>query len=537
VSRGKEENQSGFLGDGPSAGYVFDASCERQEDSAVRPTDPPPRIQPAVRAGPTRECSIHQEVEHTMKVTKRPALVVEVLESRLVPATIRFDGANLFISNPRTNGGASSVTVTQGVGTAFQVQDNLANNGTFAVSGGISIQGNNAKDTFAVSPTATGLNGNLSISTGNGVASITVDGNGAPGLLSGNTAITIGAGGGTVNLGTASGLTDNGQVTLRNLGTLAATLNVGSGANNTFTGNIYTGNFNTVNLGNAAFGDTYRGNVTVQDTNDPQNTTVTLSTKSTILGDLTVLGGTLVNAVNVNGNLGDNLAVTLPGSSNSLTLAGGGANITIGGSVAYNSGSGATTFVGNGGHSATIQGSLTLNWGNGANSLGLTTGLTVNGDFTVFDGNGGFDGGTSKAAGAFTPNTFKAAVAGNVTLNLGNGANTFVFDGTNGAKVGGTFIVNGGNGGNTIAVTNAPGGPAQLIKLNLSLGNSGANVFWLGSANGLTRPAAATVQGTVNFGPPSAPVGTMTTPFVLGNNYFQPNGYVWMGFITLMNPP
>ncbi len=249
--------------------------------------------------------------------------------------------------------------------------------------------------------------------------------------------------------------------------------------------------------------------------------------------------------MSVNGNVGGNVAVTLPGSANSLTLAGGGSAILIGGSLAYNAGDGTTTFVANGGNTAAVQGSVALDWGNGiGNSLGSTTGFTVGGDFTIANGSNGFDGGTSTMANLFTTNSFQAAVNGALTLNLGNGPNTFVFDGTDGAVSGRPLTYVGGNGGNTVAVTNdATVGFPHLVNLNVSLGASGSNVFWLGSADGTTPPAAGSVIGSVDFGPTSSYQyngGTThppATPFNPGDNYLMDANYATPALIAFTNIP
>jgi hypothetical protein len=483
-----------------------------------------------------------------MKVQNRRSLSVEVLEQREVPATVRFDGINLFVYAPHLVAGASTISVTQEAGSVFKVLDDNQNNGSYYVTGNITIIGNNGKDTISVnvSPAAGGggLAGNLSISTnGSGTASVTVDGTAASGQLAGFTSIALGNGSSTVNLGTTNGLNDTGMVSVRAGGLAANTLNIGNGANaSAFDGNITVNNFGTVNLGDG-LADQFRGNVSVTDADSPQATNVTLATNAVEAGNLTVIGGTGTDSVTINGNVNGNLQTTLlSASSNNLTLAAGGNPITIGGNLYYTASNGNSVFTPNGdggaaAGDATVQGSTWLQWGNGSNSMGLSTGFLVNGSFYVVDGNGGFDAGTSNTPGLFTANTFQGTVIGNMSLNLGNGPNTLVFDGTDGAVVGGILSLNGGNGGNTVAITNAPAAPS-LIQINLNLGNSEANVFWLGEASGTVPPAPTSVTGFVNFGPPStASTVAPTTPFNPGDNYFAPNGYVWQNIITLINIP
>ncbi len=65
-----------------------------------------------------------------MKMTRRP-LGLEVLEDRWVPATIRFDGSNLFVSNPLVTAGASKISITETGANLFQVKDGTTNDGTY----------------------------------------------------------------------------------------------------------------------------------------------------------------------------------------------------------------------------------------------------------------------------------------------------------------------------------------------------------------------------------------------------------------------
>src|SRR5437879_3242178 len=111
-----------------------------------------------------------------MKSEIRRALSVEVLEDRWVPATIRFDGSNLFVSNLFLVGGASKIQVLQQSNNSFEVLDGNTHNGSFGVTGNITILGNNAKDTVIVKVNNTvGLPGNLSVNAGNAINAITID--------------------------------------------------------------------------------------------------------------------------------------------------------------------------------------------------------------------------------------------------------------------------------------------------------------------------------------------------------------------------
>jgi hypothetical protein len=452
-----------------------------------------------------------------MKSRTRPYLGLEKLEDRWVPASVRFDGSNLFVYNlfPRA-GGTSSVTLNEAAaGNTFQVLDGAANNGSFAVSGNITIQGNNLRDMVNVNLNAmTGLTGNLNVSTGNGVASVTVDGlAGATGLMVGNTQITLGFGGGTVNLGTANGLSDRGNVTVGSGGTANNTVNLGTAARvSTFAGtNLTFSNFNNVTLG-AGSADSFRGNVNISDPNNPNAGTVTLGKTASVLGNFNVNGGTGNETVNINGAaVNGALSLHLQNGTNALVFGSGGP--TTVGSLSFTSGNGNTSFTNAAGTTTTVLNNATLNWGNGANSFGATAGFGVNGAFNVTNGNGGVN---------VVTNTFRATVGGALTINTGNGANLFTLDGTNGASVAGTFNYTGGTGGNSITVDNASN---NLVNLNVFMGEGspGNDLFTISAAT-----FGGTITGAITWAVPTA---------ANAGNAFVPNTYVFTNFISLTNVP
>src|SRR3974390_864592 len=111
-----------------------------------------------------------------MNLKKKIPLGLEALEDRWVPATVRFDGANLYITNPFIKAGKSAVVVTESGPNTFAVTDDGQSNGSYLVTGNITIVGNNASDTVTVTPNASGILGNLSVRTGNGASSVSVNG-------------------------------------------------------------------------------------------------------------------------------------------------------------------------------------------------------------------------------------------------------------------------------------------------------------------------------------------------------------------------
>ncbi len=462
--------------------------------------------------------------ETQMKTRKRQPLALEALESRWVPATIRFDGSNLFVHNPLITGGSATLTVNQKADGSFQVLDGAANNGSFRVTGNITLIGNNAADTVNVNVSPMGLVGNLSVAAGNGANSVTIDGTAAGAFIAGDTRVNVGNSPirNDVFIGSGTGLTNRGSVSVTAHGTGANNLVfIGGGANpSKVLGNTQLTNFPTVILG-VTPGDTFAGNVNVQNQSNPQ--IATILSFAPILGNFTVQGGAADTSVEVDGNVLGQAVFNLGNGTNSVLIGGNATPAVTLGSLTYNAGNGANTFLTSsfGQPSAvTIFGNAAFNWGNGFNAFNNTNGLTVNGNLSLTNGNGRLD-----VAGS----TFQAQVFGNLNVNTGNGNNFFTFDGTNGASVGGSFFYTGGNGGNNVTVNNAP--PAtNLIQLFVRFGNNpgtGAaatsNVFTIGAG---TVPG--TLTGFVSFGVPS---------LTANGNAFNDNGYVFANDITFINLP
>src|SRR4051794_35435982 len=102
---------------------------------------------------------------------RRP-LSLEVLDDRIVPATLRFVGGSLYVTTDNT---AQNLTFTGGAG-SIKVTDtghNNANLGTYALTGNVSVSTGNAADT--VTFTITRLPGDLAIATGSGADLVNID--------------------------------------------------------------------------------------------------------------------------------------------------------------------------------------------------------------------------------------------------------------------------------------------------------------------------------------------------------------------------
>ncbi len=158
-----------------------------------------------------------------MQTTKHRRLNLEALEDRWVPATIRFDGSNLTISNLNIVAGKSTLTVVQQPSGAFQVKDHGANDGTYFVRGNLTINGNNAADSVSITldNTAGTLPGNLYVTAGNGNSTVALTTTAASGVIAGNMTVNLGTGADQVTADPLSGsgakLTIGGSVSVSTL--------------------------------------------------------------------------------------------------------------------------------------------------------------------------------------------------------------------------------------------------------------------------------------------------------------------------------
>jgi hypothetical protein len=463
------------------------------------------------------------------KKNRRP-VGLEALEDRWVPASVHFDGSNLTVYNLFITGGASKTTIVESTKTGyFTVTDNVGNQGTYAVTGNITVYGNNAKDAVTVTVDGgapTGLLGNLSVYAGNGSTdSITIDSTTAVGTIYGNVGVSLGDGLETVKVGSTLGLEVNGNTYIRSASTGTSTATLGGGTSTSkFLGNVSVSGFPETTLGGAK-ADIFAGSVTVNNssvTNGSSASTVTLATTSKIYGSLTVLGALGgPTTVTVDGSVLGNLTVELGNGTNSVNL-GAAANPIQIGNVDYIAGNGVNVFnVGGAANNVVVTGNVDFNWGNGSNSFGTSAGLTVEGSFYIDNGNGGLNVVGTKAADAF-----EGQVYGNLSVSTGNGPNQFDLSGTNGAIIGGTWYYNGGNGGNSLTIDN---GSSNSVTMNLRMGTLPANNVTITAA---TDPG--TLTGYIDWAVPSA-ANPAAPPATI--NGFVDNGYVWTNAITLVNVP
>jgi hypothetical protein len=447
-----------------------------------------------------------------MKSEIRRPLSVEALEDRWVPATIQFDGSNLSVSNLFLDGGASKIQVLQQANDSFEVLDGNNNNGSYDVTGNITILGNNAKDTVIVNVNNTvGLLGNLSIDAGNANGNITIDGNQAGAFIAGNSNISLGSNASQVTLGGTTGFTNKGSLTVTARGNGDNSITIGGAANSTIVlGNTQIIGFPVVTLGGTQ-GDLFAGNVGIGNFQDQNASAIQLKAGAQIRGNFTEQASNAPTSVQVNGSVLGFATVALGNGTNSVTLAGGGAPVTLG-NLTITGGNGNTTFTPSGGSAVTVLNNVSVNWGNGNNVVGSSAGFTVNGSLSVVNGNGSLNAATD---------AFQGQDFGNLSVNSGNGNNQVTLDGTNGAVVGGVFNYNGGNGGNSVTIDNAS---PNVVDLNGHVGNDPANLLTIGAG---TTPG--TITGTFIWNDPTAAIP--------GVNGLVNNGYVFTSPITLINIP
>ena len=460
-----------------------------------------------------------------MRLKSRMPLALEALEDRWVPATVRFDGSNLFVSNPTIAGGASTLSVIQTAApNTFQVKDGASNNGFYTLTGNLTINGNNAKDTIAVN--ATSLVGNVFVTAGNGPDTVSVDGTVATGFIAGNTRVTVGSANSTVNFGATVGLTNKGSVFLSSSGA-NSTANLGNAANPIqVLGDANIVGVNSINLG---FGknDNYGGNINI--TPNTNTAPLTLSEGSfggtdviTVGGSFNITSGTAgaaANSVFLRGMvIGKNLVVNLPGSTDFEVSSSFGSTTVVEGTTIYHGGNGTQTISLSGGK---FLGDVLLTIGNGDAGVDLSlfgAGTLIQGNLQVNAGNGNL--GTAPFGA-----DIQATIFGNASFNLGNGNNSVAFD--TGSSVGGTVNYTGGNGGNNFGVTNTSG---SLMTVNVRFGNN------LGTGNPLTSDVFTIGAGTT----PGSLTGKVSwgDPSLLANgNAYVDNGYVWTNNILLTNVP
>jgi hypothetical protein len=451
-----------------------------------------------------------------MSTPRRPRLHVECLEDRWVPATVRFDGSNLVVSNPLITGGASSITVTQGAGNTFQVKDGATKDGSYNVTGNLTVLGNNAHDTIAVRVTpGTGLLGNLRVVAGSGSSTITVDGTAANGLIAGNTTLSLGNGGGGAAVGATTLAGAGAGVQLR--GTLAVGTtstrsnnvvqlgNVSAASN--FRGDVHVSGANNINFG-AGQSDKYGGNLTVANTQTegPVSFVQGFPGFITVGGSLTIIGGNGANLVQTQGlHVGGDFIANLGIGANQLNVPnnqGPPADDTfIDGNFIFTGNTGAFG-IGISPGEAVVLGNMVFNFGNADEFVDVSS----PGEQTVVGGNMIVNGGNGNINFFNFGLPIQAQIGGDAIFNLGNGNNSFGFDA--GTSIGGRLAVNAGNGNTSVALTGA-----QTYNVAMNFG-SGANTLTLNNAAAVLT---GSVSGTSNNNVLNQTAGTLGGPLTLSN--------------------
>ncbi len=340
-----------------------------------------------------------------MRVKHRVRPLLETLEDRWVPATVRLTGSTLLVSSQ--NG---PLTVTQTALNQFNVHDNATPGTSYSNIASIVITGSNLSDSITLNFGTFQYTGSLTLNTGNGNDVVTITGTGA--AVQGNTTILTGLGNDTVNLNStgAASFRFGGSVTIDATANGTKTLNFGNATSpSTIGGSLTVLGFNTVNLGvsGASVPNVFGGSVTVQDGSlvipvtvlgadgDSFNSNVTVNTGSNAdvvrLRAVTVAGNTSINLGNDTSPLQDfaylGQFTLFPLSSQVPAVFAGSVSISqgtgmasvrvataldIGGDFNLSLGEGNNNLVGDSIQPGfNISGSENITCGNGDNNLGL----------------------------------------------------------------------------------------------------------------------------------------------------------------------
>lgn len=420
-----------------------------------------------------------------MRAKYRRPLSLLTLEDRVTPAaSVQLTGGSLFIRGDNT---ANVIQVT-GSSPNLNVLVNDVNLGTYAVTGKLNITTGNSNDTVRLFLTGT-LSSDVSISTGNGLDSILVDGAGVEGTISGKLAIQQGAGNDLTDLGGQFGLTVQGPLTIdggvgidnafagiflgvapRPSGIAPKQLSLGEGLppqGNGFL--VVNGNTTLTNVnffqtdarttGATQFNGLFLMNYAAEGTDGgffPDDTTFG--------GDVTVIGGagsdnftpifgnTFRGHVTFNAGNGTNFS----NPSNAIGLP----ENSFAGNFTYLGGNGSDFLV----LAQPHAGNFTALLGDGNNEI-ITFGVSSRGEGLPLPelfvaGNMMVKGGT----GADLATPFFATINGNLSFDLGAGSNTVNIQ----ANVAGTVRYTGGAGVDTVEVG---GANAYALFVTLGAGN------------------------------------------------------------------
>ncbi len=260
---------------------------------------------------------------------------------------------------------------------------------------------------------------------------------------------------------------------------------LGSGSD-TFTiegGTLISGNLSATSptgsfqLGGVGDGGIVNGSVTINGTGSHN---VTVTDNGIVARNFQSSTGGGLNQVTIDSPIGGNVNVTERGTDSNLTLTSG-----VGGSLTY-TGSGTnsvnlTTLI----TPPTIAGDVTLNLGNGDSNYLLGAAVTIYGSLRVNAGNGTDIG------------TIRGTTYGNMFFNVGNGDDTL----TVANAPGGVLFWTSGNGNSSLMLGNSPytTGP-ETWNVNARFG-TGNDTFALSGA----VPATQYLTGFVDMGgPPGA---------------------------------
>ncbi len=366
---------------------------------------------------------------------RRAKPVLESLESRFVPATVKLIGGNLFISDV-----VGPLTVTATANNTFKVDDAGKIVSGLKAGSGVFITGANKGQTITFDLQGNNFSGNLFINARNGNDIVEITGTGTA-TIGGNVTVLTGLGNDTINMPLSGGqIRIGGSFTaVDNAG--FDTLNILNSANiNVIGGNATAVGYNQITVGNVA--DLIGGNLTLSSPSDGNNTTVLLADGLTVGRNVTVLTGNKLNSFNL-------------------------AQVTIGGNLNVDLGSGTSSGADLGASlgGGTVAGNAFISSSGGAGVLTDGEGINIFGNLFINYGNGNYNFALN--------NSGKLFVAGNLFMNVGNGNSI----GTLLATVSGNISITFGNGDNDFTIINAPGG-----MLNYRTGN-GNNTLTLGDGN------------------------------------------------------
>jgi len=439
----------------------------------------------------------------------RTRLGLLALENRLTPsASVAFQSGGLTVTGDNTSNtvalvgsaGAMKVYVVSGqnlfqafsnnpAGTLAAITTPANNRGTYNLTGNINVTMGNSNDfVLFVTDAGKSIPGNVNVSLANGADNVIFNTNtNARATVAGSTTLNGGLG------------ADNFFLDDTNFQGIMQVIGGGSG----FRTDIVNGNpvtnpndvfemrdstvFNLVSVSNAItfFGNVggpgsgvmVQGNLIVSNTTaNPLGTyllngnltfpgysgLLAMDSLSEVTGSVTYSGSTSTDGAFFMGTVDGSVTVVGSDGTNNFSLGLVSGNQAFAGTI-----HGSATFIGGSGvdstatvDGSTVDGSLTLNTFDGANTYDLNHAFAVNGNFTIFAGNG------DDAVG-----TVGGSIAGNQKYTLGNGNNSLTWSGTAG---GGRFDFTSGGGTDALTINGI-----NAFALNVNLG-AGDDTFTYG---------------------------------------------------------